>query len=81
MAGMMHANCRVGCCPRGSRVDDKRDFATELRQEFMADVPPEVEAEEELAAQWYASHAPHVMWEEDLPHTPETHDRPRAWSV
>jgi len=81
VSGMMHANCRLGCCLRGSRPDDKREVREELRQEFLADVPPEVAAEDDLAAEWYASHAPYVDWADEFPHTPETATRPRAWSV
>lgn len=78
---MMHANCRLGCCLRGSRAADKRDVRDELRQEFLSDVPPEVEWEENLADEWCAAHAPHTDWADEFPHTPETNSRPRAWQV
>ena len=81
MPGMMHKNCRLGCCLRGSREDDKREVRDELRQEFLSDVPPEVEWEENLANEWYAAHAPHTDWADEFPHTPETNSRPRAWQV
>ncbi len=78
---MMRANCRLGCCLRGSRPADKRDTREELRQEFLADVPPEVEGEEAIANEWYDTHAPHVYWADEFPHTPETDSRPRAWQA
>ena len=60
MPTMMHRNCRFGCCLQGSRAVDRRGVRAELRLEFLADVPPEVEAEEEIIATWYSEHAPHV---------------------
>lgn len=81
LPGMMHANCRLRCCLRGSRADDKREVREELRQEFLADVPPEVEAEDALVGAWHATHAPYVEWADEFPHTPETNSRPRAWQV
>ena len=38
MPGMMHHNCRLKCCLRGSRVDDKKYLKEELRQEFLAGI-------------------------------------------
>lgn len=81
MAAMMHANCCMKCCLRGSRQVDKRELRREVQVEFLADVPSEVEAEEELASDWYGAHAPHVYWADEFPHTPETATRPRAWQV
>lgn len=79
MPGMMHKNCRLGCCLRGSREDDKREVRAELRQEFISDVPTEVEWEQELDAR--AAHVEQWLIADEVPHTPETNSRPRAWQV
>lgn len=36
MPGMMHHNCKRGCCLRGSRTEDKRFLASELKAEALS---------------------------------------------
>ncbi len=80
MPGMMHHNCRLKCCLRGSRVLDKAEVREELRQEALADVPPEVEAEQRQAQDWADTHAPHVMFADEVPAVNAGARQPRVWS-
>lgn len=49
--------------------------------EFLSDVPPEVEAEEKRAQDWWDTHAPHVQWEYDVAPINDGTHQPRVWSV
>lgn len=80
MPGMMHHNCRLGCCLRGSRTEDKEHVRRELHQEFLSDVPPEVEWEEQLAHDWLDTYAPHVLFADDVPALNAGALQPRVWS-
>ena len=61
-------------------MEDKEAVREELRLEFLSDVPPEVEAEERLAQDWWDTHAAYVMWEDDVVPINFGRNQPRVWS-